>query len=48
MALHPGERVVPIEVVDAIGAGGMGEVCRGRDTSGQTIRVLTNWHERIK
>ena len=32
MALSPGTRVGPIEVVGVIGAGGMGEVYRGRDT----------------
>jgi serine/threonine protein kinase len=32
MALLPGERVGSIEVLCAIGAGGMGEVYRGRDT----------------
>src|ERR1051326_8415439 len=32
MALEAGTRVGPYEVVSAIGAGGMGEVYRGRDT----------------
>src|ERR1051325_10472225 len=32
MALEAGTRLRPYEVVSAIGAGGMGEVYRGRDT----------------
>lgn len=31
-ALTPGTRLGPYEILDAIGAGGMGEVYRGRDT----------------
>ena len=31
MALLPGTRVGPYEVRSALGAGGMGEVCRARD-----------------
>jgi len=31
-ALSPGTRLGPYEVVAPIGAGGMGEVWRGRDT----------------
>jgi Tol biopolymer transport system component len=32
MSLTPGVRVGPYEVLSSIGAGGMGEVCRARDT----------------
>ena len=32
MTLLPGARVGPYEIVTAIGAGGMGEVFRARDT----------------
>jgi Tol biopolymer transport system component len=32
MSLVPGTRLGPYEIVSAIGAGGMGEVCRARDT----------------
>jgi serine/threonine-protein kinase len=32
MSLDPGARIGPYEVLGSIGAGGMGEVCRARDT----------------
>ena len=32
MSLSPGTRLGPYEILSPIGAGGMGEVYRGRDT----------------
>ncbi len=40
MALTPGTRLGPYEIVSPIGAGGMGEVYRGRDTRlGRTVAI---------
>jgi serine/threonine protein kinase len=40
MSLAPGTRLGPYEIVAPIGAGGMGEVYKGRDTRlGRTVAV---------
>src|SRR5207244_11254852 len=45
MALVPGSRLGPYEILSAIGAGGMGEVYRARDTQlnrDVAIKILPN------
>jgi serine/threonine protein kinase len=40
MPLSPGDRLGPYEIVAPVGAGGMGEVWRGRDTRlGRTVAI---------
>lgn len=40
-ALTPGTRLGPDEILNAIGAGGMGEVYRGRDTRLDRVVAIT-------
>ncbi len=50
MPLHPGTRIGPYEITGAIGAGGLGEVYRARDTKlnrDKAIKVLPAAFARI-
>lgn len=40
-ALTPGSRLGPDEILNAIGAGGMGQVYRGRDTRLDRVVAIT-------
>jgi Tol biopolymer transport system component/tRNA A-37 threonylcarbamoyl transferase component Bud32 len=43
MAFSPGDRIGPYEIIDAIGAGGMGEVYKARDTRlDRTVAIKTS------
>jgi hypothetical protein len=51
MAMLPGERLGPYEILSAIGAGGMGEVypARPRSTGRDlAINVVLSWFEELK
>jgi hypothetical protein len=44
MTLHAGARLGPYEIVSALGAGGMGEIYRERDTKlGRRILIETRF-----
>lgn len=46
MAVSPGKNLGPYEIIDPIGAGGMGEVYKARDTRLErtvAIKVFTNY-----
>jgi hypothetical protein len=44
--LAPGSRLGPYEILDAIGAGGMGEVYRARDPRLDRIVAIKSWPPR--
>ena len=48
MPLAAGERLGPYEILDLIGAGGMGEVYRADDTRLQRDIVRVNWQPASK
>ena len=43
MSLAPGSRLGQYEILSAIGAGGMGEVYRARDTKLNREVAILNW-----
>jgi hypothetical protein len=47
MATSPGKKIGPYEVISSIGAGGMGEVYRARDTRLGRIVALKVAHEQF-
>ena len=47
MSLQPGDRLGPYEVLSAIGAGGMGEGYKARDTRLDRVVVISNCASRI-
>ena len=47
MPLSPGERLGPYEIIEPIGAGGMGEVYKARDTRLERIVAIKISNERF-